>query len=103
MSRSQRLRLRDVRDVFRAVGECREVGHDRESWMRHSLAAIRSLTPARVATVAFVPPDGFRFVRDARLGVDDGLDGAEHEIYVEYHVTQSYFEDPRFPRYLEVR
>ncbi|MBA3315421.1 MAG: hypothetical protein H0T47_19305 [Planctomycetaceae bacterium] len=103
MGRSQRLRLRDVRDVFRAVGECRELGSDREAWMRHALAAVRSLTPARVAAVGFQPPAGFQLMRDVRTPVDDGLEGTERAVFVEYHATERYFDDPCFHRYLEIR
>ena len=103
MGRSQRLRLCDVRDVFRAVGECRELRDDREAWMRHAIDAVRSLTPARVVAVAFLPPDGFRFARDVRSPVDDGLDGAEREVFVERQMAEAHFADPCFRRYLEVR
>jgi len=103
MSRSQRLRLRDVRNVFRAVGECRELRHHREAWLRHALTTVRSLTPARVAAIGFHPPDGFRHTRDTWSPTDDGFDRAEHEIFIEYHVKERFLEDPCFQRYLEVR
>lgn len=103
MGRSQRLRLRDVRDVFRYVGECRELRRDRESWMRHAISAVRSLTPARLAGSAFLPPDGFCYSRDVRSPVDDGLDGAERKVFFEYMATEAHFEDPCFQRYLEIR
>jgi len=103
MGRSQRLRLRDVRDVFRYVGECRELRRDREAWMRHAITAVRSLTPALLVGSAFLPPEGFRYSREVRSPVDDGLDGAERHVFFEYMATEAHFEDPCFLRYLEIR
>jgi DNA-binding CsgD family transcriptional regulator len=40
MARSQRLRLRDVRAVFRLLGEIRELGADPLAWRRHMLASL---------------------------------------------------------------
>lgn len=66
---------------------------------RHRPVADARAGPA----MGFHPPDGFRHTRDTRSPTDDGLDRAEHEIFIEYHVTERYLEDPCFRRYLEVR
>ena len=71
--------------------------------MRHTVSAVRSLTPARLVGSAFLPPDGFCYARDVRSPVDDGLDGAERQIFFEYMATEAHFEDPCFLRYLEIR
>src|SRR3954462_12655602 len=41
MGHSQELRLRDIRAVFRLVGEVRELGADPRTWGRHMLEQLR--------------------------------------------------------------
>jgi len=48
VGKSQRLRLSDVRDVFRLLGECRELGDDAEAWPRHMQAGLCRLTRAQL-------------------------------------------------------
>ena len=49
MGESVRLRLSDVRAVYRLIGECRELGDDPIAWRRHYLNALRKLLGAQVA------------------------------------------------------
>ena len=51
MARSKRLTLREVRAVFRLVGECRELGADVTAWRRHLAAGLCRLTGAQVGLV----------------------------------------------------
>lgn len=48
MGKSQRLRVRDVRGVFRLIGECRELGDDANEWQRHLLTELCRLTGSEV-------------------------------------------------------
>jgi DNA-binding CsgD family transcriptional regulator len=48
MGKSERLRLADVRALYRLVGECRELGDDAEAWRRHLLAGVCRLTGAQL-------------------------------------------------------
>ena len=48
MAQSKQLSLRDVRGVFRLVGECRELGVDVVEWRRHLAAGLCRLTGAQV-------------------------------------------------------
>jgi DNA-binding NarL/FixJ family response regulator len=48
MSKSQRLRLDDVRAVFRLLGECGELGADSYSWRRHMLVELCRMTGSLV-------------------------------------------------------
>ena len=52
MARSKRLTLREVRAVFRLVGECRELGADVAAWRRHLAAGLCRLTGAQVGVAA---------------------------------------------------
>jgi DNA-binding CsgD family transcriptional regulator len=49
VSKSQRLRLSDVRDVFRLLGECRELELDFTQWQRHMLQGLCRLLRAQLA------------------------------------------------------
>src|SRR3954447_18691064 len=44
MGHSQGLRLRDIRAIFRLVGEVRELGADPRAWRRHMLEQLRRVT-----------------------------------------------------------
>ena len=48
MPRSERLKLKDVRAVYRLVGECRELGDDSLTWQRHLLAELAKLIGGQV-------------------------------------------------------
>ena len=48
MGESVRLRLSEVRAVFRLIGECRELGDDPIAWRRHYLTALGKLLGAQV-------------------------------------------------------
>jgi hypothetical protein len=49
MGKSQRLRVSDLRAIYRLVGECRELGDDATAWRHHLLAVIRVLFDAGTA------------------------------------------------------
>jgi DNA-binding CsgD family transcriptional regulator len=48
MSQPRRLRLRDVRDVFRLIGEVRELGADPKAWRPHMVKRLRALFSAEI-------------------------------------------------------
>ena len=52
MRRSYRLRLGDVRAVFRLIGEVRELGADWRQWRPHMLSELGRLTGARLVSGA---------------------------------------------------
>lgn len=56
MARSQRLRLGEVKKVFKLVQECRELGADWELWGRHLLAGWTALLEGQVASLRRVGP-----------------------------------------------
>jgi DNA-binding CsgD family transcriptional regulator len=49
MSKSSRLRLLDVRQAFRLIGECRDLGNDSVAWRLRSFEGLMQLIRARVA------------------------------------------------------
>ena len=48
MSQTRRLRLRDVRNVFRLIGEVREMGADPKVWRPHMVKRLRRLFGAEI-------------------------------------------------------
>lgn len=67
MSKSSLLRSRDVREIFRLVGECRELGDDRLAWRAHLLAGMERLVDADLGTAGEM--QGCRSLRVVDLGV----------------------------------
>src|SRR4051794_25453187 len=52
MGKSRHLRLRDLRDAYRLIGECRDLGGDVAAWRRHALLGLRRLVNAQVAVMS---------------------------------------------------
>jgi ATP/maltotriose-dependent transcriptional regulator MalT len=48
MEKSDRLRLKEVRAVYRLLGECRELGREPAAWRQHMLEGLRALVHAQV-------------------------------------------------------
>jgi DNA-binding CsgD family transcriptional regulator len=69
MSRSECLRAGDVRDAFRLVGECRELGIDVRAWRSHLVVRANALLHARVGFVGEMTP-----VLGPELGVTQLVD-----------------------------
>ncbi|QEG33642.1 helix-turn-helix domain-containing protein [Bythopirellula goksoeyrii] len=49
MARSERLRLSEIRDISRLIGECRELGPNPIAWRRHYLEGLTKIIGAQVA------------------------------------------------------
>jgi DNA-binding CsgD family transcriptional regulator len=58
MGKSKRLRLRDMRDAYRLIGECRDLGGEVRAWREHMLMGLRRLVDAQVAMAAEVREGG---------------------------------------------
>lgn len=55
MGKSAKLRLSDVREVFRLVGDCRDLGADRRAWVGRALEGLRDSLSAHVVIGGFMP------------------------------------------------
>ena len=58
-----RLRLKDVRSIFRLVGEVREIGADPDAWRPHMVKSLRELLGAQ-----FVVSSEIHFRKSPRDG-----------------------------------
>jgi DNA-binding CsgD family transcriptional regulator len=94
--KSDLLRVQDVRDVYRLIGECRELGGDAASWHRRMLEGLCPLIGAPAATGG-----GGRWNRphcaiEPTLAIDVGLDSRGHELYTAYKRELGPAGDPIF-------
>jgi DNA-binding CsgD family transcriptional regulator len=84
MTKSDLLRVQDVHDAYRLIGDCRDLGDDPVLWHRRMLDGLCRLIGARAATGG-----GGRWIRpdhemDVTLAVDVGLDDRGHALYMAY-------------------
>jgi DNA-binding CsgD family transcriptional regulator len=96
MSKSQRLRLRDLRDVYRLIGECRELGHDSRAWRTHAAAGLCDLAGAQVGIVGEL--HGFRTTTPRMAAVvDHGWTGRqERRNYLEFLKQHGPANNPQY-------
>lgn len=56
MRKTQRLLLRDLRDIYRLLGHCRDLGRDCQAWRTHLLRQLSRLLNAQVGVAVQVVP-----------------------------------------------
>ena len=95
MGPTNNLRLKEVRAVFRLVGECRELGIDSTLWRRHMLSELLRLTGGKVAMGGpAAVRDGF-LQPDPAPAVDLGWDGArERALFAQFLGDNMHLKDP---------
>ena len=54
MGKSERLRHSDLKNIYRLIGECRDLGADPLAWRRRLLEGVMQLTGARVGYLVAV-------------------------------------------------
>jgi DNA-binding CsgD family transcriptional regulator len=100
MAGTNRLRLADVRAVFRLVGECRELGIDSTIWRTHMFAELLRLTGAKIAMGGPTAMHA-NFTGAQPLPVlDVGWDGSrERGMFRQYMLDRMHLKDPAISRY----
>lgn len=94
MAKADRLRLKDVRAVYRLVGECRELGSDPRAWRLHMLEGLRRLVDAQVALYMQMDEIGSAGERLSEP-LDAGfLDSHERGLWGHYVRERAYLDDP---------
>jgi DNA-binding CsgD family transcriptional regulator len=76
MDKSTRLRLDDIRRVFRLLGDCRDLGHDRAAWMPRAVAGLRDEFAAYLAVGTFIEGTILESLRPGRSLFDLGYESA---------------------------
>ena len=96
MRKSERLRLSDVRAVFRLVGECRDLGADPEAWRSHITRSLAGLIGGQVSLAgeAAKSADGSTpgLIYQA---VDHGwATPGDREIWTSHQASEEYLREP---------
>lgn len=96
MNRSDTLRFRDVRDAYRLIGDCRDVGHDPALWHRTMLDRLARRFGVVEATGGegwWTRPGG----RPRPVSAHDvSADSAAHSAFLAYHRAVGPADDPIF-------
>lgn len=92
--RDERLRLKDVRSIYRLLGECAELGREPSTWRMHMLEGLRRLTGARLALYMHIhdlsgPQE--RLTEPLSAGF---LDDAHVRLWVHYQQNKAHRDDP---------
>ena len=93
MAKSDLLRVQDVRDAYRLIGECRDLGSDPALWHRRMLEGLCPLIGVPVAVGGegrWKPP------LEAISAFEVGLDARGRELYTAYHRELGPDGDPIF-------
>jgi DNA-binding CsgD family transcriptional regulator len=93
MTKTDTLRLVDVRDALRLIGECRDLGNDPALWFPHLLAGIR----CRLGGLQTSGGEGMWPTGQPTRAVsafDSTDDAAAHRLFLEYHRVRGHQQDP---------
>ena len=83
-----KLRLRDARDLYLLVGECRALGHDGAAWRHHLVVELRRLMRCQLASLsdnlfAGVPNSPQGWIRPLSI-IDDWEHEENREVFWQY-------------------
>src|SRR5689334_22637129 len=100
MAKSKRLRLGEVRQALRLVGECRDLGRDPDAWFAHAIRGAQQALRAKVVIGGFTPPEGFSLHSSVRTVVCVGWDSPAQENAALGHLAaEEHLRDPSFRHY----
>jgi DNA-binding CsgD family transcriptional regulator len=103
MSKTATLRWRDVRDAYRLIGECRDLGRDPALWHRHMLDGLRGLIGVAQATGGEGLWQRSHNTVRPLSAYDVSSDGATYHAFLAYHRSNGFAEDPFFRALQKVR
>jgi DNA-binding CsgD family transcriptional regulator len=96
MSRSDMLRAVEVRDAYRLIGECRDLGADPEQWYPRMLAGLRRLLGDVISSGGEgLPPRRGRPLTQLSL-FESGFDPRVREVSADYCRSGALVTDPLF-------
>jgi len=97
MSKAATLRWHEVRDAYRLIGECRDLGSDVALWHHHMLNGLRRLIGVALATGGEGLWPRPRTIAPRPLSAYGvSIDGAAYEAFLAYHRANGPAEDPFF-------
>jgi DNA-binding CsgD family transcriptional regulator len=96
MTKSDALRVQDVRDAYRLIGECRDLGADPTLWHRRMLEGLCRLIGARTAAGGEGRWNRPHSPVQVISAVEVGLDAREHQLFLAYFRDAGPPDDPIF-------
>jgi DNA-binding CsgD family transcriptional regulator len=87
------LRIKDVREIMRVVGECRELGDDKTIWKRHAIERFAALSNSAVGSCSEIA--GFRSLRLRFLDPTDAGWATDSDRTHYYAGHAKLLEDPK--------
>jgi DNA-binding CsgD family transcriptional regulator len=96
MGKSDLLRVQDVRDAYRLIGECRDLGADPAAWHRHMFEGLCRLIGSPAATGGEGLWHRPLHAVEPLSAFDAGLDARAHERYVAFMREVGPAADPIF-------
>ena len=96
-TRSQRLTLKDAREVFRLIGEICELGTYPDVWQRHMLGRLNEMTDSRMSMVVQPRPPIVNNMATIVNLVDVGFGPAGMQLMHRYTTAGGYYKDPCMP------
>jgi len=92
--RDERLRLKDVRSIYRLLGECGELGREPATWRMHMLEGLRVLTGAQLALYMHIHDLSGPLERLSEPLSAGFLDDSQQKLWVHYQENKAHREDP---------
>src|SRR5262245_60277397 len=96
MPKAELLRVQDVHDAYRLIGDCRDLGSDPALWNRRMLEGLCRLVGAPAATGGEGQWIRANRVVESISAFDAGFDSRAHERYMAYHREVGPGGDPIF-------
>lgn len=92
--RDERLRLKDVRSIYRLIGECNELGEAPATWRMHMLEGLRVLTGAQLALYMHIHDLSGPEERLTEALSAGFLDDTHARLWVHYQQNKAHRDDP---------
>jgi len=105
MGKSKRVRLKDLRDLYLLVGECREVGADPYAWHMRAFEGLRRIIGFQFGTAMMTGRSINDFHFDSILGVMGWgyTDTTQKQLHEKYMQSDLHWSDPTFLPFLQLR
>src|SRR5579875_2065561 len=103
MAQSNRLRLSEVRQALRLVGECRDLGGDARAWFAHALRGVQKLLNASVVLGGMTGSEGFTLHGNLQMLISVGWESPRQEkTTMDFLARESQLRDPAFQRFQQI-
>src|SRR5262249_9755398 len=104
MSKSGRVRLSDLRNAYRLIHECRDLGHDATAWPRHAVERLTRLVGTQVGIAVELRPTEPEELPGAKGFHDHVWSSPRQRDYWFQHVfrNRGYAQTPTFQQFAKL-